>query len=385
MASSERKRRSRGHTLVPDALNALNPVHRLRVMGRFVRRQSKKPGSAPGTLIHTGVRKVEEIRIRLFDYDEEDVHESFLDDIRDVWDLRDTPTTTWVNVDGLHEVGVIEAVGQHYGIHPLILEDILSVGQRPKMEEHEGYLFLVLPMLAWSAEAAAVEEEQLSLILGRGWVFTFQERPGDVFEPVRERIRTANSRLRTRGADYLAYALIDAVVDRYFGILEKIGEVTEELELEVLEDPSQPTMERLHRLKREILVVRRAVWPLRDVSNSLMRAESELVDPQTRVFLRDVHDHTLQVIDTVESLRDVVGGTIDLYLSQVGHRQNEIMKVLTVMASIFIPLTFLAGIYGMNFEHMPELVLPWAYPTLLGVMVLVALLMLLYFRRKGWL
>ncbi|MDX1579911.1 MAG: magnesium/cobalt transporter CorA, partial [Gemmatimonadota bacterium] len=222
-------------------------------------------------------------------------------------------------------------------------------------------------------------------VFGSGWVLTFQERFGDVFEPVRERIRMANRRIRHRGSDYLAYALVDAVVDRYFGILESVGELTEELEIEVLEDPTPDTMERLHRLKRELLVVRRAVWPLREMTGTMTRSETPLIADDTRVFQRDVHDHAVQVIDTVESLRDVVGGTIDLYLSHVGHRQNEIMKVLTIMASIFIPLTFFAGIYGMNFEHMPELAVPWAYPALLGVMVVVAGAMVFYFRRRGWL
>ena len=308
-----------------------------------------------------------------------------MESVADVLHLRDAPRTSWINIDGLHEVGLVEAVGEHYGLHPLVLEDIVSVGQRPKLEEYDGYLFLILPMLSWDAEQAVVGEEQLSLVVGPGWVVTFQERVGDVFEPVRERIRVANRRIRSRGADYLAYALVDAVVDRYFGILEAVGELTEELELEVLEEPSRETMERLHRLKRELLVVRKAVWPLREMMSSLVRSETELVQDATRVFLRDVYDHAVQVIDTVESLRDVVGGTIDLYLSHVGHKQNEIMKVLTIMASIFIPLTFFAGIYGMNFENMPELSVPWAYPALLGFMAVIAGAMTYYFQRKGWL
>jgi magnesium transporter len=354
-------------------------------MGRFVRRQIKKPGAAPGTLLHTGPRKVENVRIRFLDYDEASFQEREVDDIEAVWPFRDSPTVSWVNIDGLHAVQVVEAVGEHFSIHPLVLEDVVSAGQRAKLEEHEGYLYVVLPMLSWNVEAGVVEVEQLSLILGPTWVITFQERVGDVFEPVRERVRSANRRIRARGADYLAYALIDVIVDHYFAILEAIGEVTERLELEALEEPSPSTMEGLHRLKREMLVVRRAIWPLREMCNALVRTESPLVEDATRVFLRDVYDHAVQVIDTLESLRDVVGGSIDLYLSQVGHKQNEIMKVLTVMASIFIPLTFFAGIYGMNFETMPELGIPWAYPALLGVMGVLALGMVLYFRRRGWL
>ena len=363
----------------------VDPVRQIRVLGRFVRRQLKRPGAAPGTLVHTGARRMDEVRVTVLDYDERELRERVVTDLGQVWPLRDSATVSWVNVDGLHDVELVRGLGEHFGIHPLALEDVLSPGQRPKAEEYDGHLFIVLSMLGWNAERVQVEDEQVSLVLGPRWVLTFQERVGDHLDPVRERLRQGKGRIRTRGADYLAYAIVDALVDHYFHVMENVGAVTEELELEVLERPTRETMERLHHLKRELVVVRRAAWPLRDLTNGLARSDSPHIQQPTKVFLRDVYDHTVQIIDTVEGLRDVVSGTIDLYLSNISHRTNEVMKVLTIMASIFIPLTFLAGIYGMNFDRMPELHVAWAYPALLVLMLVVAGGMVLYFRRKGWL
>lgn len=363
----------------------INPLHQARVVGRLVRRSVKKPGTAPGTLVHTGPKKVERTRIRLLDYDTEQLSESEVEEMKKCFPFKDSPTVSWINVDGLHDVELIREVGEHFGWHPLMLEDIVSVGQRAKMEAYDGYVYLVLPMLSWDAESCQVVEEQLSLILGERYVFTFQERVGDVFEGVRERLRAGRGRIRSRGADYLAYALMDAVVDHYFAVLEGVGDVTEQIEGEVLDDPQQSTMHRLHALKRELISVRRAVWPLREVFSQLLRAEDDYFSSETQIFQRDVYDHTVQVVDTVEALRDVVSGSVDLYLSTVGYRTNEVMKVLTIMASIFIPLTFLAGLYGMNFDYLPELHIHWAYPTLLVIMAVIAGSMLIYFKRKGWL
>lgn len=378
--------------VLPDALNpltyvpdALNPVRQLRVMGRFVRRQVKRPGTAPGTLVHTGVQKMERVRIGFLDYDEASFNEREVERIEEVLAFRDSPTVSWVNVDGLHDVELVEKIGDHFDIHPLVLEDVLHVGQRPKLEEYDAFLYLVMYMLRWDEETQQVAEEQVSLILGSNWVLSFQERHGDVFEPIRERLRAAKGRVRQRGADYLAYALMDATVDSYYSVLEEVGEFTERLELEVLEDPRPATMARLHELKRELLLVRRSIWPVREMMNSMIRTESTLVEESTKVFLRDVHDHAVQLIDTVETLRDVVSGMIDIYLSALSNRTNEVMKVLTIMASIFIPLTFVAGVYGMNFEYMPELTWRWAYPAVLGVMLVTGIGLLVWFRRKGWL
>ena len=368
---------------VPDTLN---PVHQLRVMRRFVRRQSKKSGLPPGTVVHTGTQKVERVRVSVFDFDEEKCVE--LKDVGDVealFPMRDKPTVTWVNIDGLHDTGLIERIGSHYGFHPLVLEDIVQVGQRPKLEEYEDYLYIVFYQLEWQGDEAMVTEEQVSLIVGKNYVFSFQERPGDDFEMVRERLRSAKGKARQRGADYLAYQLIDATVDNYFTILDRLGLITEHVEIELLENPTHDTMHRLQQIKRELLVVRRSIWPLRDVLAGLLRTESELISEGTIVYLRDVHDHAVRVVEAVEALRDVVGGMVELYLAQVGLRTNEVMKMLTMIASIFIPLTFIVGVYGMNFDFMPELRWRWGYPGVWAGMIAVAGGILLWFRKKRWL
>jgi magnesium transporter len=374
--------RPKSGRLVP---KAVDPIYRMRVMGRLVRRAVKKPGSPPGTLVHSGEQKLEHTVVRYLDYDAAQLHEVDVSDIATCVPLKESPTVSWIDVDGLHDVELVRRLGDEFDWHPLMLEDIVSVGQRAKLESYDGALYIVVPMLRWNSDTLQVDEEQLSLVLGQRYVFTFQERVGDVFDGVRERLRTQRGRIRARGPDYLAYALIDAVVDHYFVVLEGIGQLTEGLEEEVIVDPREPTIRRLHALKRELLSVRRAVWPMRDLMSSLVRDELERFTDETQVFLRDVHDHAVHVLDTVEALRDVVSGMMDLYLSTVSFRTNEIMKVLTVMASIFIPLTFLAGVYGMNFEHMPELHLAWAYPVLLALMAVIGGGMVVYFRRKGWL
>lgn len=364
----------------------LNPVRRIRVLGRFVRKQFGKAGAPPGTVVHTGERKVEQARVSTLDFDEQACTE--LKDVTDVealFALRDSPTVTWVNVDGLHDTALIERLGHHFGFHPLVLEDVAHVGQRPKLEEYDDYLYIVLYQLEWEGDHGMVTEEQVSLIVGRNYVFSFQERAGDDFEAVRDRIRQAKGKVRKQSADYLAYMLIDATVDHYFAILERLGEVTEQIELKLLEDPLPDTIQRLHQVKRELLVVRRAIWPLRDVLASLVRIESPLIKDSTRIYLRDVHDHAVRVVDTVETLRDVVSGMIEVYLAQVGIRTNETMKVLTMMASVFIPLTFIVGVYGMNFEFMPELHARWGYPITWGVMIAVTAAILVWFRRQRWL
>lgn len=367
-------------------LDSLNPLHPFRVMGRLVRRAAKKPGTPPGTVVHTGPRRVEEVRVHALRFTADEVTEG--DGFPDASTGRPDPSeegVLWVNVDGLHDVALLERIGERMGFHPLVLEDIANVGQRPKVEDYGDHLFIVVHMLDIQDEPFRIHDEQVSFVVGRGFLFSFQEAPGDVFEVVRERIRAGKGRIRTRGADYLAYTLIDALVDSHFQILERLGEEAERLEAEVLEAPSEVTMARIHELKRELLVLRRSVWPLREMMAQLLRVEGTIVDESTRVFLRDVHDHSYQLMDTVEVLRDIASGMRDLYLSSLSHRTNEVMKVLTIMASIFIPLTLVAGIYGMNFEHMPELHVPWAYPAVLVGMLLVGLAMLWAFRRRGWL
>jgi magnesium transporter len=291
----------------------------------------------------------------------------------------------WLNLDGLHDVSILREIGERFDLHRLLLEDVISVGQRPKFEEYDGRLFVVLHMLSVDDVEAQIREEQVSMVLSGGTLLTFQERTGDVFEPVRRRLREASGRIRARGADYLMYALIDAVVDGYFGVLERLGNAAERLDGEIADDPNPDTARRLHALKREALVARRSIWPVRELASGLLRSESELITADTRIYLRDVYDHAVQAIDAAETLRELTTSLMDLYLSTVGQRTNEVMRVLTVIASLFIPLTFLAGLYGMNFQYMPELAFRWAYPVLLGVMGVLAVGMLQYFKRKGWL
>ena len=355
------------------------------VLGRLVGHTRKSAGSAPGTLVHTGARKADSVLISLMNYDADGLEERTLERIEDCFPAAEDPPVTWVNIDGLHDVSVIEKVGERFGLHRLALEDVLSVSQRPKVEDYENHFLFIGKMLSFDAATESVVSEQLSLIVGPSYLFSFQERRGDVFEPVRERLRHGKGKIRSRGPDYLAYALIDTIVDNYFRIMEEIGDRIEEIEEQVLREPSIELMHRIHHLRREMLVLRRAVWPLRETLGQMYRGEIPHVQEQTRIYLRDAYDHAVQVIDTVETLREVLTGAMDLHMSGVSNRMNEVMKVLTIIATIFIPLSFFAGLYGMNFEYMPELGIRWAYPALLAFMAAAAGGMLVYFWKKNWL
>jgi len=353
-------------------------------MPRLVKR-SKKAGLPPGTLIHIGERKTEKTRITIIDYDETQFEEKEAKRIEECFPFKDKPTVTWINIDGIHQVEIIEKLGSHFGLHPLLLEDILNTEQRPKMEDFGDYIFVVLKMLYYGEHENEIEAEQVSLILGSNFVISLQEREGDVFDPIRERIRKGKGRIRKAGADYLAYALLDAIVDNCFLILEKGGERIEDTEQQLATNPTPETLQLIRKLKKGMIFLRKAIWPLREVVSGLERCESVLIHESTGAYLRDVYDHTIQVIDTVESFRDMVSGMLDIYLSSISNKMNEVMKVLTIFAAIFIPLTFVAGIYGMNFRFMPELGWQWGYPMILIVMASIAAGMLGYFRRKRWL
>jgi magnesium transporter len=281
-------------------------------------------------------------------------------------------------------VDIIEKIGKHFNLHPLVIEDILNIHQRPKIEDFEDHIFIVLKMLTYNKDSHEGESEQVSIILGKNFVLTFQERKRDVFDPVRNRIKNSKSLIRKYGADYLVYALIDVIVDNYFIILEGIGEVLEELEDRVLLNPTSEIVHSIHQLKRNLIVLRKSIWPLREILSTLEKTESDLIK-NTSVYFRDVYDHTIQVIDIIETYRDLVTGMLDIYLSSVSNRMNQIMKVLTIIATIFMPLTFIAGIYGMNFKYMPELGWKWGYPLVLILMLLIGVNMIIYFRRKKWL
>jgi magnesium transporter len=354
-------------------------------MGKIYRKQVRKAGLPPGSMIFDGERRVETTRITIFDYDESQFQEKEVQSVEECFPFKDEPTVTWVNIDGVHDVGIVGKIGEYFGVHPLVQEDIVHTGQRPKMEDFDDYLYIVVKMLFFDEERGEISAEQVSLIVGDRYVISFQEREGDVFEPVRERLRSRKGRIIKQGADYLAYVLIDTIVDNYFAILEKTGDRVESLEEELITDPSPETLTVMQRMKREMIFLRKSIWPLREVISGLERDESPIIKESTHVYLRDVYDHTIQVMDTVEALRDMIGGMLDIYLSSVSNRMNEVMKVLTIIATIFIPLTFIAGIYGMNFENMPELKVPWAYPVVWVVMVTVGILMVAYFKRKRWL
>jgi magnesium transporter len=351
----------------------------------FRKRRSKKTGLPPGTPVYVGERKDEKVRISVMDYDEMQYQEKEVKDVEECFQFKDTSTVTWINIDGIHQVDIIEKIGRNFDLHPLIQEDIVNTEQRPKIEDFGNYIYIVLKMVYHDENDGDIKIEQVSLILGENFVISFQEKEGDIFNHVRERIRNGKGRIRNMKADYLAYSLLDAVVDNYFFILEKSGEKIEELEDKVVSQPKPETLQEIHKLKRGMIFLRRSVWPLREVISNLERGESALIQESTRIYLRDVYDHTIQVIDSVETFRDMLSGMHDTYLSSISNRMNEIMKVLTIIATIFIPLTFVAGIYGMNFKFMPELDWRWGYFAVWLIMVAVAVLMIFYFKKKKWL
>ncbi|MBU0743608.1 magnesium/cobalt transporter CorA [bacterium] len=354
-------------------------------MVKLHHRVRKPAAQAPGTVEFHGEKRVERVTIKVIDYQGDRFEEREIDDFHECFTYRNTDTVTWINVNGLHDTDLLRELGAHYGLHSLVLEDIVNTHQRPKMEDFGDYIYLVCRMLSFNSENLSLASEQLSLVLGRNFVLSFQERPGDVLEPVRERLRLGKGRIRTNGPGYLSYALVDAVVDHYFTVLEGFGDEIETLEEELLLEPGLDALQRIHHLKREIVLLRRAVWPLREVVSRLDREELPLLGAHVRPYLRDLYDHVIHVADSVDSFRDLLSGLQDLYLSSVSNRMNEVMKVLTIFASIFVPLTFLAGVYGMNFTYMPELGWRWSYPIFWLVTLALGGVLLLFFHRRKWL
>jgi magnesium transporter len=346
---------------------------------------SKKAGLAPGTLVHVGERKAESVHITVTDYDEQNYQEKKVPSIEECVPLKTTPTTTWINIDGLHQTEVIEEIGKKFDLHFLMLEDVLNTNQRPKVEDYESCLFVVLKMLSYDEKEGRIHSEQVSLVLGGHYLITFRESVGDIFGPVRDRIKNTKWRIRKLGADYLLYALVDCIVDNYFVVLEKVADKIELLQEQVAADPSQEILQQIHELKREMIFFRKSVWPVRELVNSLLRSESPLMQKTTEIYLRDIYDHAVQIIDTMETYREMISGMLDVYLSSISNKMNSVMKVLTIIATIFIPLTFVAGVYGMNFKYMPELEWRWAYPAIWVVMFAIFIGMMVYFKRKKWL
>jgi len=355
-------------------------------MRRLTHKRSRKSGLPPGTPVHLGERKAGAPRVSLMYYDGEQLVEEEVTDVTACRTWLSRPGVTWINVEGVHQIDLLERLGECVGLHPLVLEDIANTGQRPKVEDYGGYLYIVLRMLSLHAATQEVVGEQVSLVLGPNFVISFQEGiAGDAFDPIRERLRTSKGRARREGADYLVYSLIDAIVDGYFVLLEKLGEQIEELDERMLASSAREATRTINHLKREMIWLRKAVWPLREMISALQRAESSLIRVSTGVYLRDVYDHTIEVIDTVETYRDVLSGMLDNNLSLLTARLNEVMKVLTVISTIFIPLTFITGVYGMNFRYMPELGWRWGYPLVMLGMAIIGVALYIYFRRKKWL
>lgn len=353
-------------------------------MAKLFKKSRKPVGGAPGALIHVGEKKVQQTSTSITHYNEGHLIENESVETEQFNQIRTQVGVVWYNVNGIHDVEFIGQLGKDVGIHPLTLEDIVNTRQRPKIDDYEDYLYLVFKMLVFDQQAGVVKAEQTSLIVGDGFVISIQEAEGDLFEPVRERIKRGKGRIRTAGAGYLAYALIDAVVDHYFVVLESLGEKIEGFEQDLMDNPSASRLESIHKLKREMILFRKQVWPMREMVNRLIKTESPLIQESTGIFYSDVYDHLIQVMDTIDSFRDILSGMQDLYLSTVSNRMNEVMQVLTIMATIFIPLTFIAGIYGMNFEWMPELKMKHGYFVALSAMAAIAAGMILYFKKKKW-
>ncbi|HPL62184.1 MAG TPA: magnesium/cobalt transporter CorA [Syntrophales bacterium] len=355
---------------------------------RFTKKVSGKIGLPPGSLVHTGDKREGGVRIRIVEYEGDRFQEREIRSLDECFPLESKPAVTWIDIDGIHDTEVVRRAGELLNLHPLLLEDIVTAGQHPKVEEHDDYLFIVLKRLEMKDGPEGIDNEisaeQISIVFGSNYVLTFSEHEDETFASVRDLLRSANGRFRRRGPDYLAYIILDAVVDRYFLVLDRLGERIERTEEELISTPSAETVNDIHLLKREMLFLRKSVWPLREMVSSLQRCGSELVDETTRAYLRDVHDHVIQVLDTTETFREMVYGMFDIYLSSLSNRMNEVMKILTMFASIFIPLTFLVGVYGMNFEFMPELKWKWSYPILWLFMIAMAVSMLVYFKRKKW-
>jgi magnesium transporter len=350
---------------------------------KLVQKRSRKTGLPPGTLVHIGDKKTDHVTIKAFRYAGTKCDEWTVAQPEQLAPPSDE-SVIWVDVGGVHKLDVLDAFGKQFSLHPLLLEDIANTDQRPKLDDYETYFFVVMKMLSLT-ERQDVMVEQVSLVLGRNFVLSFQENGTDVFHSVRERLRGGKGRMRQAGADYLLYALVDAIVDQYFAVLEAIGEKIEALQQVVVADPKPETLREIHALKRQLLFLRRAVWPLRDVMNNLSRSDCPFLQHTTKVFFRDVYDHVVQIVDTIETLREMVSASLDIYLSSVSYRLNAVMRVLTVITTIFMPLSFIASIYGMNFEYMPELKSQWGYPAVLAVMALVGVGMLFVFRSKRWL
>lgn len=347
--------------------------------------KSKKVGLPPGTIEYPSSRKTIKSNIRSISFNEKNYSIEEYQNIEDLFPLKPTSYIHWIDIDGYPSSETLEQLGKKLELHPLVLEDIATLDERPTIEDYENILFIILSAISINDKTNVIEKEQISIILGINFVVSIQEKGVNIFNTINERIEHSRGRIRKMGSDYLAYTLIDIITDNYFKVLEDIGEKIEYLEEELVTNPTTNTLQTIHKLKRELIFLRKKVWPLREVINKLDRRESELISDSLSVYLRDVYDHTIQVIDYIETYRDMISGMLDIYLSSLSNRMNEVMKLLTIISTLFIPLTFIVGLYGMNFKYMPELQWIYGYPLVWVAMIIVSLIMFLFFRRKKWL
>jgi len=353
-------------------------------MTEAIKKKSVKTGLPPGSLIHIGVKKKESVEIKVFSYTENSFKEQLIE-IKDLEQLIfDKSASYWIAVEGIHDVDVIKRLGDVFGLHPLVLEDILNTEHRPKIENYDKYTYVVAKMLLYDDELAQFTTEQESFILAENYVISFSERNTEIYEKLQDRIRQGGSHIGKAGADYLLYSLLDVIVDNYFNVLEKLSDEIELAEDELISNPSPDTLKIIHKFKIQMLYMHKAVWPLREVISVLERNEISFVKESTSIYIRDLYDHIIQIMETVETLRDILSSMLDMYLSSISNRMNEVMKILTIISTVFIPLTFIVGIYGMNFKYMPELNSIYMYPIVWIIMISIAVLMLAFFKKKKW-
>lgn len=348
--------------------------------------RSRKLGLEPGTVVYVGDKATESpIKLSLFEYNDVSIQESELKQITDCVHEQEHQTVKWLNVDGVHNSQLIEEIGKKFKLHPLLLEDVSNTQQRPKLEEYDNTLFLIVKMLSYNELEKRIEVEQVSLVLGNNFLISFQEdKEGDILDPLRERLRVGKQKIRKSGADYLLYCILDMVIDHYFVILEKLGEEMNELEESIITDTSYGLLRTIYRMKRDMISLRRNIWPMREMLSNLERSENELLTDATNIYFRDIYDHAIQAIETIEMYRDMLSGMLDIFLSSSSNHMNGIMKVLTTISTVFIPLTFIVGVYGMNFEYMPEIHWKYGYLSVWVIMGLSVIGMAVYFKRKKW-
>lgn len=350
-----------------------------------IRRRVKKAGQPPGTPMYTGKQKIPSL-ITFITFNESEFVEKTGQTLAEIGETKKENGINWLNLEGLSNLNVVEEIAQVYQLHPLTVEDILNVEQRPKVDEFENYLFITIKILNWNSNKNTFSVEQMSLVLGKSYVITFLESNTTLFNSFKDKLRSSSAvRLRQQGCDYLAYRLIDIIVDQYFSVLEGLGEAIEDTEERIILSPTPQNSKTIYSLKRKMLILRKTIWPMREVISHLLQIEEPFISRFTQIYLRDVYDHIVQAIDTIETFRDMLSSMIDMYLSSLTNRMNEIIKVLTIISTIFIPTTFIASIYGMNFQYMPELKMHYGYPAALGAMLVVIIGMLIYFKNKKWL